>query len=256
MSLNSGELKDVKEFLYKIADDQLIIGHRNSEWTGLGPTLEEDIAFSSIAQDKIGQSQHIYELLHAMGEKEPDSIAFTRNAADFRCCHLAEYPNGEYEFSLMRNFLFNHSEQIRFNMLVESSVEQLARLAKKYRGEIKYHVMHSDTWVKQLGNANEESHARMQKALNDTFDLALGIFEESDFAEALRETNVFEGEEVLRMRWLLEITPVLESASLVMPELRSWKPAFGGRKGQHTEYLQPLLDEMGAVFRLDPKAEW
>ena len=191
-----------------------------------------------------------------MGEKDPDTIAFTRNAPDFRCCHLTEYPNGEYEFSLIRNFLFNHSEQIRFEMLADSSVEQLAKLAKKYRGEIKYHVMHSDTWVKQLGNANEESRSRMQNALNNTFDLALGIFEESDFAEALRETKVFEGEEVLRMRWLLEITPVLESASLVMPDLKLWKPSFGGRKGQHTEYLQPLLDEMGEVFRIDPKAEW
>ncbi len=256
MSLSPGELKDVKEFLYKIADDQLIIGHRNSEWTGLGPTLEEDIAFSSIAQDKIGQSQHIYELLHAMGEKHPDTTAFTRNAADFRCSHLTEYPNGEYEFSLMRNFLFNHSEHIRFGMLSTSSVEQLAKLAKKYRGEIKYHVMHSDTWVKQLGRANEESHMRMQKALNDTFNLALGIFEESDFAEALRETKVFEGEQVLQNKWLEEISPILDSASLVIPNKNSWAPAYGGRKGQHTEYLQPLIEEMGAVFRLDPNAEW
>jgi ring-1,2-phenylacetyl-CoA epoxidase subunit PaaC len=191
-----------------------------------------------------------------MGEKDPDTIAFTRNASDFRCCHLTEYPNGEYEFSLMRNFLFNHSEHIRFEMLCNSSLVLLSKLSKKYRGEIKYHVMHSDTWVKRLGNANEESHTRMQNALNNTFDLALGIFEESDFADALRETNVFEGEKVLQMRWLLEITPVLESSSLVLPELKSWKPAYGGRKGQHTEHLQPLLDEMGEVFRLDPNAEW
>jgi ring-1,2-phenylacetyl-CoA epoxidase subunit PaaC len=256
MSISSGELKDVKEFLYKIADDQLIIGHRNSEWTGLGPTLEEDIAFSSIAQDKIGQSQHIYELLHAMGEKDPDTIAFTRNASDFRCSHLTEYPNGEYEFSLMRNFLFNHSEQIRFEMLTASSIEQLAKLAKKYRGEIKYHVMHSDTWVKQLGRANEESRSRMQKALDETFNLALGVFEESDFAEALKDAKVFEGEQLLQVRWLEEIIPILEIASLVIPDKSSWKPSYGGRKGKHSEYLQPLIDEMGAVFRLDPKAEW
>lgn len=256
MKYNVEQLKAVKEFLYKIADDQLIIGHRNSEWTGLGPMVEEDIAFSSIAQDKIGQSQHIYEILHTLGEADADTIAFTRNSADFKCSQLVEYPIGEYDFSLMRNFLFNHAEQIRFEMLAGSSLEQLALLAKKYRGEIKYHIMHSNTWIKQLGNANEESHARMQSALNETFDLALGIFEESEFAGILNELNIFAGEKVLQAKWLDTITPLLESASLKLPDKSNWQPAYGGRKGYHTEFLQPLLDEMGEVFRLDPKAEW
>lgn len=256
MSINSGEIKDIKEFLYKIADDQLIIGHRNSEWTGLGPVLEEDIAFSSIAQDKIGQSYHIYEILHSLGEDVPDVIAFARKARDFRCCHLTEYPIGEYDFSLMRNFFFNHAEHLRFEMLSFSTFEPIANLAKKYKGEIKYHVMHSDTWVKQLGNAGEESRSRMQSALEKTFNPALGIFEESDFAEALKESGVFDGEAELQKKWMDEISLVLASSGLVLPERSNWNPDFGGRKGQHTEYLEPLLDEMGEVFRLDPKAEW
>lgn len=256
MKYTEEQLKAVKEFLYKIADDQLIIGHRISEWTGLGPLVEEDIAFSSIAQDKIGQSQHIYEILHTMGEADADTIAFTRNAADYKCCHFAEYPIGEYDFSLMRNFLFNHAEQVRFDMLTGTSLEQLALLAKKYRGEIKYHTMHSDTWIKQLGRANEESHARMQTALNESFNLALGIFEESEYADTLKELNIFDGEKALQDKWFEVVAPLLEKASLVIPDKSSWQPAYGGRKGYHTEFLQPLLDEMGAVFRLDPKAEW
>jgi ring-1,2-phenylacetyl-CoA epoxidase subunit PaaC len=256
MQYKDNELRAVKEFLYKIADDQLIIGHRNSEWTGLGPMVEEDIAFSSIAQDKIGQSQHIYEILHSLGEAEPDTIAFTRNASDFKSSHITEFPIGEYDFSLMRNFLFNHAERIRFDMLAGSTLEPLAQLAKKYRGEVKYHIMHSDTWIKQLGQANEESHTRMQTALNETFNSALGIFEESEFAVTLKELGVFEGEKVLQDKWLTEIKPILEGATLVIPEAPTWKPAYGGRKGYHTEYLQPLLDEMGEVFRLDTKAEW
>lgn len=256
MNFNDTQLKAIKEFLYKIADDQLIIGHRNSEWTGLGPMVEEDIAFSSIAQDKIGQSLHIYEILHSLGEAEPDIIAFTRNAADFKSSHITEFPIGEYDFSLMRNFLFNHAERIRFDMLASSTLEPLAQLAKKYRGEVKYHVMHSGTWVRQLGQANEESHARMQTVLNETFNLALGIFEESEFAETLKELGVFEGEKVLQDKWIEEISPILVSASLVIPDKSSWQPVYGGRKGYHTEYLQPMLDEMGEVFRLDPTAEW
>jgi len=256
MSYNENELKAVKEFLYKIADDQLIIGHRNSEWTGLGPLVEEDIAFSSIAQDKIGQAQHIYEILHSLGEEDADTIAFTRDASLFKCCHLTEYPIGEYDFSLVRNFFFNHAELIRFEMLASSSLTDLAKLARKYRGEIKYHVMHSDTWIKQLGKANEESHNRMQAAVNNTFNLALGIFEESDSADTLKSMGVFEGEKALQSRWLEAILPILESASLKLPESTNWQPAYGGRKGVHTEFLQPLIYEMGAVFRLDPKAEW
>lgn len=256
MNYNETQLKAVKEFLYKIADDQLIIGHRNSEWTGLGPLVEEDIAFSSIAQDKIGQAQHIYEILHTLGEADADTIAFTRNAADFKSCHLVEYPIGEYDFSLMRNFLFNHAEQIRFEMLANSGLEPLAKLAKKYRGEIKYHTMHANTWVKQLGRANEESHARMQTALNETFNLALGIFEESEFADTLKDLNIFPGEKVLQYKWIEVITPLLEQSTLVLPEPSAWQPVYGGRKGFHTEYLEPMLEEMGEVFRLDPKAEW
>ncbi|MCC6866417.1 MAG: phenylacetate-CoA oxygenase subunit PaaC [Ignavibacteria bacterium] len=256
MNYSDKQLNEIKEFLYKIADDQLIIGHRNSEWTGLGPLVEEDIAFSSIAQDKIGQSQHIYEILHTLGEADADTIAFTRPAAEFNCSHLTEYPIGEYDFSLMRNFLFNHAEQIRFEMLSESSFEPLANLAKKYRGEIKYHTMHSDTWINQLGRANDESNTRMQKALNETFNLALGIFEESGNEESLKKMNIFAGENILQEKWIESVTPRIKAANLILPDKSNWKPVYGGRKGNHTEYLEPLLNEMGEVFRLDPRAEW
>lgn len=253
---SNSELIAIKEFLYKIADDQLIIGHRNSEWTGLGPIVEEDIAFSSIAQDKIGQSQHLYELLHSFGEDIPDKIAFTRNAEDYKCSHLVEYPIGEYDFSLIRNFLFNHSEKIRFEMLSNCSLEPLQLLAKKYKGEIKYHTMHSDMWVKQLGTANEESNFRMQNSLNETFNLALGIFEESEYSDILKNLNIFEGEYILQQKWLEEITPILEYSNLKLPEKNNWQPIYGGRKGFHSKHLQPLLDEMGEVFRLDPNTQW
>ena len=130
---NEAHINAAKELLYKMADDQLIIGHRNSEWTGLGPILEEDIAFSSMAQDKIGQSQHLYALLHELGESDPDTVAFTRNAEQFHCSQLVEYPIGEYDFSLIRHFLFDFAEAIRFEMLQNSSYEGLAKLAKKFR---------------------------------------------------------------------------------------------------------------------------
>lgn len=254
--MNQQQTNALKDFLYKIADDQLIIGHRNSEWTGLGPILEEDIAFSSIAQDKIGQSQHIYELLHTLGEKDADTIAFTRNNNDYKCCHLVEHPIGEYDFSLIRNFFFNHAEELRFGMLSSSSYEPLGKLAKKYRGEIKYHIMHSDTWIGQLAKASEESKLRLQTAIDTHFNLALGIFEDGQSANTLNEMKIFEGESVLKDKWLEKITQLLNNSGLSVPDKAAWNPAYGGRKGFHSEYLQPLLNEMGEVFRLDPKAEW
>lgn len=239
-----------------MADDQLIIGHRNSEWTGLGPILEEDIAFSSVAQDKIGQSMALYSILHDLDEKEPDELGFGRSAADFKCCHLVEYPNGEYDFSLVRHFLFSHAENQRFELLAESSFEPLAKLAKKLKGEVKYHIMHADSWITQLGKSTEESRNRMQISLNNLFNLALGVFEPGDHENELKEMKVFEGENALQKKWLEKIEPILEKSSLKLPDIDSWNPVFGGRKGHHTQYLQLLLDEMSEVFKIDPEAEW
>lgn len=256
MNYSDTQLKAIKELLFKTADDELIIGHRNSEWTGLGPILEEDIAFSSIAQDKLGQSLAIYNVLHELGESQPDELAFGRSENEFKCCHLVEYPNGEYDFSLMRHFLFTHAENLRYEMLGESSFEPVSKIAKKFSGEIKYHLMHADTWIKQLGEGTGESRNRMQKALDDLFNHALGIFEPGDFEETLADVKIFEGEKILQQKWLSTIKPIIENSGLKMPDDRIWNPSYGGRKGKHTEYLKPLLDEMTEVFRIDPEAEW
>lgn len=248
----------LKELLYKIADDQLIFGHRNSEWTGLGPILEEDIAFSSMAQDKIGHARAIYEILHhELGEADPDQIAFNRGDEKlFKCSHLVEMPNGEYDFSLVRQFFFDHGELLRFKMLEESSYRPIAELAKKVHGELKYHVLHADVWVKRLGNATVESRARMQAAVNEVFPLALGVYEPGDDEATLQEQGIFTGEAKLREQWLEQVTAVLKQGALSLPELSSVEPAYGGRHGYHTEHLAPMLQEMTEVFSIDPTVEW
>jgi len=246
----------IKDLLYKIADDQLILGHRNSEWTGLGPLLEEDIAFSSMAQDKVGQSWQFYKILNELGESDPDIVAFMRNADQFHNCKLVELPNGEYDFSLIRHFLFDTAELIRFNMLAESSYEPIALLAKKIKGEVKYHTMHANIWIKQLGSANDESIDRLQKSLDYAMPFALGIFEESKFADQLKQDGVFDGELAVKQKWIGQINGIIEQTKLKMPTLEGISPEFGGRNGNHTEHLQPLLDEMSEVFKVDPTADW
>lgn len=246
----------LKELLYKMADDQLILGHRNSEWTGMGPLLEEDIAFSSMAQDKIGHSLALYSMLQQLGESDPDTVAFTRNANQFHNCILVELPNQEYDFSLIRHFLFDTAEALRFESLMNSSFEPLAQLAGKIRGELRYHTLHANTWVKQLGAATTESIQRLQHSLEYAMPYALGIFEESPYEQEIIKAGIFEGEQKLKEKWLNKIQSVLSQTQLIMPDIKLLTPIMGARTGKHSEHLQPLLDEMSEVFRMDPGAEW
>lgn len=246
----------LKELLYKIADDQLILGHRNSEWTGMGPLLEEDIAFSSMAQDKIGHSLALYTILEELGEPPPDTVAFTRPATDFHNSIFVELPNGEYDFSLIRHFLYDTAVAIRFNMLIRSSYAPLAELAAKITGELRYHTLHASTWIRQLGVASEESVGRLQTSLNHALPFALGMFEHSPFEEQLVAQGIFEGENALKRQWQAKVENILETTQLTLPPWEGITAATGGRAGNHSEHLQPLLDEMSEVLRIDPDAEW
>ncbi|MET6999167.1 1,2-phenylacetyl-CoA epoxidase subunit PaaC [Chitinophaga defluvii] len=248
----------IAQLIIKMADDALILGHRNSEWTGLGPIMEEDIAFSSMAQDKIGHAWALYRILQEeLGGEDPDKFAFLRDEKAFKCCHLVEMPNSEYDFSLMRHFLFDHAETVRYESLLQSSFEPFQQLSKKLKGELKYHTLHANAWIIQLSNANEESYNRMQTALNTCISLAAGIFEPSqEDEEALIAAHIYPGEKVLYERWLERIYPVLVRASLNLPDMDTIMPAYGGRYGFHTEHLHPLLLEMAEVFKMDAEASW
>lgn len=245
----------LQSLLLHMADDALVIGHRNSEWTGIGPMLEEDLAFSSMAQDKIGHAQALYEILHShLGMAEADTLAFLREEKAFRCCHLVEYPIGEYDFSLVRHFLFDHAEAVRYQALTSSSFAPLAHLAAKVKGEIKYHVMHANAFLRQLSAGTEESRARMQSSLNRLWPLAQGIFESFEGEKELIDAGVYPGEKVLKERWAAAVQAVVESSGLSMPSAAA--DGLGGRQGYHTEFLAPMLLEMTEVVREDPEAIW
>jgi ring-1,2-phenylacetyl-CoA epoxidase subunit PaaC len=246
----------LKYLLYCLADDDLIIGHRNSEWTGLGPVLEEDIAFSSMAQDCIGHALSYYTLLNTLGEDEPDKIAFTRNAKDFYSCQLVEQPMGDYAFSLVRHFLYDTAKYIRLQALTQSSWGTLAELAGRIIREHKYHLMYAKTRIAQLGTSTEESRLRLQSALNEAFPMAFGIFEASPHSEILDSEGICPHENELASRWLETVSAIIAQTNLKLPIDADFSPYMGGRKGYHSEHLQPLLDEMTVVFRTDPIAIW
>lgn len=250
------KIEALKELLYKIADNQLILGHRNSEWIGLGPTLEEDIAFGSLAQDKTGHAFNIYQMLEKIGEGDPDTIAFRRSEKDFKSSHLVELPNnGDYAFALARHFFFDYSELLRFEALKSSTYPELAGWSGKFYSEIKYHIFHANTWLKSLMNGNDESRAKMTTALKYALPYALGIFEEGKYEQVLIDEGLFIGETKLKAKW---ITAVQEKLSEVGIDLDfSVEPILGGRNGYHSEHLAPLLQEMNAVIDLEPSdAKW
>ncbi|MEM7035962.1 MAG: 1,2-phenylacetyl-CoA epoxidase subunit PaaC [Bacteroidota bacterium] len=246
-----------KDLLYRIADDDLVIGHRNSEWTGLGPILEEDIAFSSMAQDEVGHAQAYYMLMHEwMNEPAPDTVAFNRSPEDFRSCRFVEAPIGDYAFSLVRHLLYDVAESLRLEHLSKGSFRPLAELSKKLLREERYHLLHATTWIRQLGNSTEEANRRLQEAFNTAYPMAFGMFEPTEFDDAIAEAGLQPKEAELEAQWIKSITELATTSNLQLPEVKNKKAWYGGRTGTHTEHLGAMLKEMTEVFVIDPEAAW
>lgn len=253
-SLEADAREALADLLLRLADDELVIGHRNSEWTGLGPILEADIAFSSMAQDEIGHAQAYYRLLHDLGRPAPDAMVFARRAADFRCAALVSLPRGDWAFSIVRQFLYDAAESVRLEALAVCSYSPLAALVRKLRGEEKYHLLHGRTWLMKLGSATEDSHARMQTAVDELFPYALGLFESTPHEAALAALRIQPTEAELLEQWCRAVEPVIREAGLRVPA--NCKPLLGGRTGKHPAALNELVDEMQKVSRIDPSASW
>lgn len=259
------DIAALKGLLMQLADDDLILGHRNAEWTGVGPILEEDIAFSSMAQDELGHAQAYYRLLQNLGEPAPDLLAFLRVADQFRNAQLVELPRTDYAFSLVRHVLYDLAEQVRLEALAHSYYEPLAEVARKLRYEERYHALHGRTWLKQLALANDESHRRLQHALDDLFPYALGLFEPGRWDGWLDAHQIQPVEAVLQQRWLDVLGPLLDDVGLHAPMVltaEGWRvhagidPHYGGRQGRHTPHLAALLADMQSVYRGYPAATW
>jgi ring-1,2-phenylacetyl-CoA epoxidase subunit PaaC len=249
--------KALTDLLYQLADDDLMIGHRNSEWCGMGPLLEEDIAFASMAQDQLGHALAYFRLLESLGHGNPDQLGFLRQPAEYRAAHLMVQPNGgDYAFSLVRHFLYDHAKFIRLGHLTQSAYQPLAQLAGKLRREVKYHVLHGRTWVQRLATGTDESHLRMQSALNEAWPAALAMFEPPASEAQRTAEGLCPTEADLQTEWLQTVTPILIEAGLEIPADADPTPFMGGRFGYASEHLEPLLTEMTEVIRLDPQAAW
>lgn len=253
-------IEALETLVLSLADDELLIGHRHAEWIGLGPILEEDIAFASIAQDETGHAQAYYQLLTDLGLRTPDEYAFRREAQAFRSAHLVELPNFDYDYglALMRHFLYDAAEQVRLEALRRSSYDPLAGLAERLAREEKYHWMHARAWIQRLGRSTEEAHLRLQSALDQLFPYAWMLFEEMPYEVEMVDAGWLPPSTELRERWLTLIAPILTEAQLTWhePTPEHLLALQGARRGVRSPYFDALYAEMTEVSASDPDAEW
>jgi ring-1,2-phenylacetyl-CoA epoxidase subunit PaaC len=253
----------LEQYILNLADDELILGHRDSEWTGYAPILEEDIAFSNIAQDEIGHSLVWYTLFQELTGKEPDAMVFKREWSDFTCCRFVEYPKGDFAYTVVRQYLFDIAEHVRLSSLTQSSFEPMASIAERLLKEEAYHRLHSETLLNRLGDATPESSCRMQAALEVAFPQALGMFESTRYEGELVVGGAITENAALSEKWLGMIELAMSSVSLKLPvtseggTLRtSCAPDAGGREGKHTSYLKSVVEDLQKVYGMAPEAKW
>ncbi|RFP85914.1 phenylacetate-CoA oxygenase subunit PaaI [Rhodobacteraceae bacterium 63075] len=250
-------MNTLHEFALRMGDNVLVLGHRVSEWCGHAPVLEEDIALANSALDLIGQTQ-LWLGLAADAEgsgKSADDLAFLRDAWDFRNALLCELPNGDFGQTLMRQYLFDAWHLIMLGKLTSSSEERVAEIADKAIKEVSYHVERSRDTVIGLGDGTEESHARVQAALDYLYPYVGEFFVSDKVDEAAARAGIAPRLEDLRGAYDLAVAETMSEATLKLPE--SEFAHKGGRTGSmHTEHLGHMLTQMQWLQRAYPGATW
>ena len=264
-----------------LADNALILGQRNAEWTGHGPILEQDIAISNIALDLIGQARNFYQyaadLINRLpvpdrlvkssfpspvgggrvGAVEPvteDFLAYFRNHNDFKNCLLVELEKGDWAVTVLRQFFFSTYQFYFYQQLPNSKDTTLAAIAEKSLKEVTYHLRWSAEWVIRLGDGTEESNQRINKALQDLWPYTAELMTNADYETALIEDGVAVDLNWIQNQWLEKVKEVFSIATIQVPEKSVAKA--DGKQGKHTNKLTILLEEMQLLQRTYPDAQW
>ncbi|MGW7460433.1 1,2-phenylacetyl-CoA epoxidase subunit PaaC [Streptomyces sp. NPDC054797] len=228
-----------------LGDDALVLSHRLGEWAGHAPVLEEEVALANIALDLLGQAR----ILLSMAGDE-DELAFLREERSFRNLQLVEQPNGDFAHTIARQLFFSLHQHELYGELARGD-GPFAPLAAKAVKETAYHRDHAEQWTLRLGDGTEESHGRMQAALDALWKYTGEMFQPVEGLDGL-DWAALEG------RWLATLTGVLEQAGLTLPEgprTGAWA-AGAGRQGLHTEPFGRMLAEMQHLHRSHPGASW
>ena len=255
MSLADPQREALAELLLDMADDEFVLGFWDSEWTGIAPMLEEDVAMSSVSQDEIGHAKAWYELLAGLTDDDADRLAFGRAADEYRHAALMNHARTDWAFSIARRFLYEHADAVRLESLARSSYAPVAELAAKMRREETYHLMHFDVWLKRLADAGGEARPRLVAALERLWPDAAAVFAPLAGEAVLVADGILPDTlDDLRRRWLGAVTPTLRSLDLPLPA-EDLQPAADGRVTR-TDEFRWLHGEFTMVARSEVGATW
>lgn len=259
-------------YVLRLADTALILAQRLSEWCGHAPILEEDIALTNLSLDLVGQSRalltHAGQLHAQAGGKafDEDQLAYLRDERDFLNPTLCELPNtaedathrrnrpGDFAFTVLRNLMVATWLKQAWAKLSNSSDAELAAIAAKALKEARYHQQHNGDWVVRLGDGTDESHARMQAAVERLWPYVPELFEDDEVDEAAAQSGLGPRASELREGWEAEVNAVLAEATLQIPKTTPFRST--GRRGVHSEHMGYLLAEMQSLQRAHPGAVW
>ena len=268
-----------------LADDELILGHRHSEWTGFAPHIEEDVAFASIAQDEIGHAAALYSIVAEVTGHDPDRLALGREPDEYRNAILCERPNDDWAYTLARHWLYDTADAIRLDALQDTKDERLGALVNKMRREERYHLIHADTWLKQIARGPVEGRTKLGQSMSDALPEAFGLFEPIENEDqALAEGLMPTSSEELSQRFADKVSSVFDefgfsghmipqpgdraefvassSGDLIAGEEGPGEEepesdtALGGRRGKHSDEFKELWDIMTLTYRENPGTSW
>ena len=244
------------EYLLRLGDNALILGHRLSEWCGHSPALEEDLALSNVALDLIGQTQLWLNLAGEVEGKgrDADKLAYLRDGRDFRNVLLVEQPNGDFAATMARQFYFDAWHYLLLRELTGSKDPRIAEIAAKGLKEVTYHLERSRDWVLRLGDGTEESHRRMQTAIDDLWMYTGELFESDEIDQAMAGEGLAPDLATLHEPWLGLVRATAEEATLSLPQ-PGWAQK-GGKRGIHSEHLGYILTDLQFLQRAYPNATW
>lgn len=255
----------IASLLFQLADDDFMYAYRGSEWLGLAPHIEEDVASSSISQDSMGHAVMYYNLLEELGLGNADDLAHLRESSKRKNSILTERANGkgsymevpQYDWALqvVRSYFYITAKKVKVDSLCASSYIPLAEIAKKVKMEIYYHRLHWETWFKQLLNSTDLAKKKMTDAIMLVSDDFADFFSYGADKEIIEKHQLIEPENVLMERWLQSVAPTFEFLQLAKPNI-STVPNKNGRNGMHLKDLDEAIETLSEVYRMDPAASW
>jgi len=252
----AADKENLYQYLLLLGDNSMILGHRLSELCGHGPSLETDIALTNISLDLFGQTRSYFQYAASVKGEDltEDKIAFLRFPNEYRNTLLTEQPNTDFAYVITRQFLFDQFHFLLLQQLVNSTDETIAAIANKSIKEVSYHVRFSSEWMKRLGDGTEESHVKMQEAVNYLIPYAGELVKSSEIEKAAAAAGYGIDPSSLKETYDQKIQEVLTEATIQAPE-GEWSHS-GGKNGVHTEQMGFILADLQYMQRAYPDMAW